>query len=268
MVGSVTTGNRTGATALLPTFTPNTAAVLATPKTIRQTEDGASYEVDGTWQLPRNIPDTLVVECRRWLAAHADASGIAQEGRVKHWLIRLLGGLPGDYSVEAVQMKMGAFLFALSEYRAYCFDDATLKLAMRRFKFWPSSAELIAFADEMDAWTRQHAARCHKIVDAGPQAAPAETNGADRSIRLNREKQDRERAELAAIVAAKFGPLPDAATAPEMLPGESRASFIDRLREWRKNPVQRVPCEPDDADTASETAERRRVEADAPGGAA
>lgn len=227
--------------------------MLATPKTIRTTEDGASFEVDGTWELPRNIPDTLVVECRRWLAAHSDASGIAQEGRVKHWLIRLLGGLPGDYSVEAVQMKMGAFLFALSEYRAYCFDDATLKLAMRRFKFWPSSAELIAFADEMDRWTRQHAARCHKIVDAGPQSAPAETNSAERSIRLNREKQNRERAELAAMLAKKFGAPPPV---PQQRSDEDDDSYLARLKDWRERPMKRIPAEAgDNADAESETAE-------------
>jgi hypothetical protein len=246
MGGNLTagSGSKTGA-ALLPTLSPNTAAVLATPTAIRTTEEGVSFEVPAGWQLPRDIPETLVVECRRWLVAHNDASGYAQEGRIKHWLIRLLGGLPGDFSPEAVQLKMGAFVFALSDYRAYCFDDATLKLAMRRFKFWPSSAELIAFADEMDQWTRTTAARAHKVIDAGARVADA--SGADRAIELFRERQAqeraRERAALAAIVEAKYGPLPSVDTAPVMQDGESRASFIDRLREWRKNPVQRVPAE-------------------------
>lgn len=215
---------------------------------IRTTEDGASFEADGVWQLPASIPDTMVAECRRWLAAHEAASGIAQEGRIQNWLGRLLIGLPGKLTADDVRVKMAAFVFALNEHRAYCFDDATLKIAMRRFKFWPSSAELIEFADEMDSWTRTTAARAHKVIDAGARVADAGGGGADRSIVLFREKQARERAELAAIVAAKYGPLPDPAAAPVMLEGESRAAFIDRLREWRKNPVQRVPAETPDAD--------------------
>lgn len=206
-------------------------------------------------------------ECRRWLAAYDAASGTAQDGRVKVWLMRLLGGLPGDYPPETVQMKMGAFVFALEDKPAYCFDDATLKIAVRRFKkFWPSAGELVEFADEMESWTRRQAKRAWEVVDAGARVSrePTQSEAVQRSIALNREKQARERAELAAIVAAKYGPLPDAATAPQMGPGESRDSYIDRLREWRKNPVQRVPVD----DTASETAETRRVEADAPGGAA
>jgi hypothetical protein len=197
-------------------------------------EDGGSFEVDGQWQLPPDIPETIVVECRRWLAAHDAASGIAQEGRIKQWLLKLLGGLPGDYSAEVVQMKMGAFVFALSDYRAYCFDDVTLKLAMRKFKFWPSAAELIAFADEMEEWTRRTAARAFKISDAGPCNANRPTNlrpwaegGEEDCTRWNREQADRERRELAAVVESKYGkPTP----APARFPDESAKDYAHRLR--------------------------------------
>lgn len=244
MASNVTAGSKSGATGLLPSLSPNTASILATPKAIRTTEDGASFEVDATWDLPREIPETLVVECRRWLAAHEAASGIAQEGRIKHWLIRLLGGMPGDYSPEAVQLKMGAFVFALSDYRAYCFDDATLKLAMRRFKFWPSAAELIDFADEMDRWTRQTAARAWKVVDKGPVAALPAGNDAGRAISSFRERQDRERRALAAVVEAKYGAMPPM---PEREPGESDNSFMNRLQAWRNGPRLPLP-EPEPAD--------------------
>lgn len=214
---------------------------------IRTTEEGSSFEVDGKWDLPRSIPETLVVECRRWLQAHEAASGIAQEGRIKHWLIRLLGGMPGDYSPEAVQLKMGAFVFALSDYRAYCFDDATLKMAMRKFKFWPSSSELIEFADDMDRWTRQTAARAHKIVDVGARAALPVDNG-DASTRTNRERNDLERRHLAAIVDAKYGKMPPF---PVRAPDESDNDWLDRMKDWRNGP--RLPL-PEEQPTEAEAA--------------
>lgn len=270
---------------------------------IRTTEDGASFEVDGTWELPADIPETLVMECRRWLAALDKASGIAQDGRIKHWLIRLLGGLAGDYSPDTVQLKMGAFVFALSEHQAYCFDDATLKIAMRRFKFWPSAGELIEFADDMDRWTRTTAARAWKVVDAGARTGAAmDGPDAERSMRLNREKAERERREDIALLAerdAAAGKHAADVAVPDRLPGEGDKAYVARLMEHTRGQIAMghaalkrdtrmrlrnagvkeatktayretgIEVQPrPDADTASESAETRRVDAGAPGGAA
>lgn len=206
---------------------------------IRTTEDGASFEVDGPWELPAEIPETIVVECRRWLAAHDAAAGIAQEGRIKHWLLKLLGGLPGDYSEETVRMKMGAFVFALNDKPAYCFDDATLKIAMRRFKFWPSAAELIAFADEMEQWTRMQAKRAYKVVDAGPRTADQPLNrrpwaegGSDDHRDYLRQKADEQRRRDIEILrerdaaAGKFAPEDET---PKQQRGESVGDYVKRL---------------------------------------
>jgi hypothetical protein len=243
-MGSNITQGGTGSgrtTALLPTLSPKCSAILASPKLIRTTEDGASFEVDGQWDLPPDIPETIVVECRRWLAAHDAASGIAQEGRIQNWLARLLGGLAGNHTADDVRMKMGAFLFALNDKPAYCFDDATLKIAMRRFKFWPSAGELIEFADEMDQWTRTQAKRAYRVVDAGPRKPDARPNmrpwaegGAEDNTRWNREQADRERKELIEIMRKRDE---EAGRQPgewDRLPGEDAHAFIDRIGDKRR----------------------------------
>ena len=68
----------------------------------------------------------------------------------------------------------------------------------------------------------------------------------DLSTRLNRERADRERRELAAVVEAKYGRMPPS---PIRQRGESDEMFMARLKEWRYG-----PREPLSADTASETA--------------
>lgn len=67
----------------------------------------------------------------------------------------------------------------------------------------------------------------------------------DRSIRLNREKRERERQALVAVVEAKYGRMPPS---PIRQPGETDEMFMARLRSWRNGP--RMP-----ADTADETAQ-------------
>jgi hypothetical protein len=196
---------------------------------IRTTEDGASFEVDGTWALPDEIPETVVAECRRWLASHEAASGYANEGRIKFWLVRLLSGLPGDHSAETVELKMAAFIFALGDKRAFCFDDATLRLAMKRFKFWPSSAELIEFADDMESRVRQQARRAQKVADTGARRPGQQGTGGkidiEASMRRMREKQERENRELAEKLGVKRMEPP-----PRLL-GESDRAWGARIHE-------------------------------------
>lgn len=200
--------------------------MLATPRVIRTTEDGASYEADGTWKLPDEIPETVVAECRRWLASHEASSGYADEGRIKFWLLRLLGGLPGDPPAEVVSMKMAAYVFALGDKRAFVFDDSTLRLAMGRFKFWPSPAELIEFADEMESRVRRQAQRAQKVADTGARRPGTEGKiDIESSMRRMREKQAAENLEL----AEKLGVKPS--EPPPRLPGETDRQWGGRIYE-------------------------------------
>lgn len=168
---------------------------------IRTTEDGASFEVDGAWALPDEIPETVVAECRRWLASHDASSGYADGGRIQHWLVRLLSGLPGNQSADDVRLKMAAYVFALGDKRAFVFDDATLRLAMGRFKFWPSAAELIEFADDMESRVRRQAQRAQKVADTGARRPGKQGTGGkidtEASERRMRDKQERENREIA-----------------------------------------------------------------------
>lgn len=209
----------------------------------------------------------MVVEAQRWRQEHEQRNGYVQSGVLKQWLAIVISGSARRQADDIDDAaRLSALMFAVEEHPAYCFTKTTLRDAQRRFKFLPTPAELLEFADAIVSAETLKAERLWAIVNAGVRTGGADDGDAvGRSMRLNREKQDLERRHLAAIVEAKHGPLPDSNTAPTMEAGESRASFIDRLREWRKNPVQRVvPVD----ETLSETAETRAVDAEAPGGAA
>lgn len=60
----------------------------------------------------------------------------------------------------------------------------------------------------------------------------------DLSIRINRERQDRERRAIAAAVEAKYGAMPPS---PIRQPGESDEMFMARLKEWRNGPRLPLP---------------------------
>jgi hypothetical protein len=229
MGSNVTAGGNGRTVALLPTLSPKCAETLETPKVIRTTEDGASFEVDGTWAPPDEIPETVVAECRRWLASHDASSGYADDGRIQHWLVRLLSGLPGNQSADDVRLKMAAYVFALGDKRAFCFDDATLRLAMKRFKFWPSAAELIEFADEMESRVRRQAQRAQKIADTGARRPGQQGTGGkidiEASERRMRERQAAENLEL----AEKLGIKPT--EPPPRLPGETDRQWGRRIYE-------------------------------------
>jgi hypothetical protein len=111
-----------------------------------------------------------VVECRRWLQAFDQRNGPAQESRIENWLLKLLAGVIGDRSRDEVQMRVAALVFAVADRPAFCFDDRSLRRAMARFKFWPSAAELIAFAEQIETEGRETAQRAWRVVDIGPRA--------------------------------------------------------------------------------------------------
>jgi hypothetical protein len=110
----------------------------------------------------------MVVECRRWLASYDQASGPAQDGVIRHWLVRLLPGLAGDRTADDIRLSLASFAFALADKPSYCFDDRSLRRAMKHFKrFYPTAGELIEFMDRIEAEGREDARRVWAMVDIG-----------------------------------------------------------------------------------------------------
>lgn len=237
---AVTSAVRLSACLLDAIRSPVVAVSGATPEGYDAPVHGADLR-EGRWEPPATITPDMVVEANRWRQQHDQRSGWVQPGVLKQWLAILITGSAKRQADDVDEAaRLSALMFAVEEHPAYCFTKSTLRDAQRRFKFLPTPAELLEFADAIVAAETRTADRLWKIVETGVRTGGVDDSDlVGRSMRLNREKWDRERAELAAVVEAKYGPLPDAATAPQMQPGETRAAYIDRLREWRKAPVQR-----------------------------
>lgn len=187
----------------------------------------------GEWALPLTITDAMVSACREGLRAYEAQSGPVQGGVLGQWLGNLYpvcAKRAGDApDVEAWIKSAG---FALEEHPAFCFTQTTLRAAMRRFKFLPTGAELLAFADEIVVARGRAAQRAWKVLDAGPRAATAMQWGpaaAEEQARRNRAKDAKERAELAAIAGGQPAP------APQRLPGEDDGAFVTRLADHARS---------------------------------
>jgi hypothetical protein len=236
MAQDVTTVNGGQMGILLPSFSPICRDGLVTPKVVQTVDEGGDVRVvPGVWELPAVVTEPMIFEYRRWLDALGKCDAPAQDGRMRVWLSKLLFGLSGNFSEEMIRGKMSAYAFALADKPAFCFDDAVLRRAQKHFKsFWPSAGELIEFMERVEAETRIKAERAWKIIDGGPRAAGAAEPGTDAAIQRHREKQDRERRELAAILAerdaAQGKHAPDAET-PRRMPGETDKQFVARLTE-------------------------------------
>jgi hypothetical protein len=205
---------------------PLIAVVGAVPEDRSNPQHGAELR-PGEWVLPPEITDAMVAACRDGLRTHDAQSGPVQGGVLGQWLSNLFptcAKRAGDCAdVEAWIKSAG---FALEEHPAFCFTQTSLRAAMRRFKFLPTGAELLAFADEIVTARGRAAQRAWKVMDAGPRATTAMQWGpaaAEEQARRNRAKAAKERAELAAIVGHSAAP------PPERLPGEDDKAFVSRL---------------------------------------
>lgn len=205
-------------------------------------EGGDVRVVPGVWEMPAVVTEPMILEYRRWLDALRKCDAPAQDGRIRVWLSKLLFGLSGNFSEEMIRAKMSAFAFALADKPAFCFDDAVLRRAQKHFKsFWPSAGELIEFMERVEAETRVKADRAWKIIDGGARAAGAPTTqrpwaegGAEDHAKRLRDKADRERRELAQILAerdAAAGKHAAEARVPQQRRGESAGDYVTRLKD-------------------------------------
>jgi hypothetical protein len=206
---------------------PMVTVVGGTPEGFDAPVHGADLR-EGRWEPPATITADMVVEANRWRQQHDQRSGWVQQGVLKQWLAIVITGSarrPGDDVDEAA--RLSALMFAVEEHPAFCFTKGTLRDAQRRFKFLPTPAELLAFADAIVTAETGKADRLWKIVEAGVRTGAAGVDNGDLSTRLNREAGDRERRELAAVVEAKYG---KQTPTPARLPDESANDYAHRLR--------------------------------------
>lgn len=214
--------------------------VGATPEGFDAPVHGADLR-EGRWEPPATITADMVVEANRWREQHNQRSGWVQQGVLKQWMAILISGSARRQADDVDDVaRLSALMFAVEEHPSFCFTKGTLREAQRRFKFLPTPAELLEFADAIVAAETQKADRLWKIVEAGVRTGGRVMDNGDLSTRLNRERQDLERRHLAAIADAKYGKMPPM---PQRQLGENDAMFLARLKEWRNGPRMPLPEE-------------------------
>jgi hypothetical protein len=192
--------------------------------------------IPGVWKPPSMPTREELAAARLWMQVYdAEVAVVSAEG-LRKWLVTFVGNLVvGSGSAESeLDMRVKLLSIALDERPAKHFTKESLKLAWDRFKFVPTANELMKFFDELEADERRDAQRLMAVLDAGHKPPPpkAPAMDVDESMRRHREKQDRERQELAAIVkqraAAEGGPTWD------RLPGENDEAFMGRIGAQRR----------------------------------
>jgi len=131
------------------------------------TPDGEGY----VWQAPANLPARIVDEAQRAAKQLEHALKPATEDVKAKWLAQL-AQLCAPVSAEDGLTRLRAIARDL-DHPPLCFTDETRIAAARRFKFFPSFAELAGFLDGVRHPYRERLGRLRQIRPALP--APVES---------------------------------------------------------------------------------------------
>lgn len=208
--------------------------------------------VPGKWQPPAKPTAEELAAARLWMQVYDAETATVSAKDLERWITTLVGNmrLASGTGEDDLEMRIRMLSIAVDERAAKHFSKDALKLAWKKFgDFIPTASQLMEFFDELESLERTQAQRLMAVLDAGHKTPPprAAAVDIDESMRLNRERQDRERRALAAIAEAKYGKMPPM---PERAPGESDELFMARLKEWRNGP--RLPLsEEHPAETSS-----------------
>lgn len=250
---------------MLASLPPYLSAVLKDPERLTFGEDeysGAGVK-PGRWEPPEEISADTVNIARAAIEDYTAKQAPAPLTVVVQWLGSLINGIPHGMAENALGLRIGALAEAVEDYPAWVWTKDTRKLARARFDYVPAAKELIEFAEEITAGPRSNAAKLMRILDIGerrrqrkmePGESPRQASGwgwsdpaeMEAQRQYLREKQDRERKELAAIVR-KQDQEAGAAPALERFPLETDKDFVarvvaavraflDRATEVMKNP--------------------------------
>jgi hypothetical protein len=159
-------------------------------------DDGAAVPEELPWRPPASVNAALKADAHRSLAQLDAALKPAERQLVKDWLLALGTLCAGQMSAADAKTKIAGYA-GLLEHPPLCFTRETLRDAARRFKWWPSFAEIAAFLDEIARPTRHLRARVKALTDL-PVADP----DAVRPTRRYKDLTPEERAKHDAMMAA------------------------------------------------------------------
>lgn len=168
------------------------------------------------------------------MQAHdAEVGKIVSAKDLEKWLSTLIGNmrLSGSMEERDIGLRIRMLSVAIDEREAKHFSKDSLKLAWAEFgDFIPTASQLMAFFDELESRERTEAQRLMAVLDVAskPPAPKAPPVDIERSIELERQRRDRERAELIAAAGIVIPPTPPRG------PRESDKAYGIRLAEEAK----------------------------------
>jgi hypothetical protein len=199
--------------------------------------------IAGKWEPPTNPTSEELAAARLWMQAYGAETATVAAKDLEKWIATLVANmrLSSGAGEDDIEMRIRMLSLAVDERAAKHFSKDALKLAWKKFgQFIPTASQLMEFFDDLESLERTQAQRLMAVLDAGYKTPPpkAPAMDVDESMRRHREKQERERKALAAIVEAKYGAMPPM---PERQLGESDDAFLARLKHWRTLPRLPLP---------------------------
>lgn len=210
---------------------------------------------EGPWQPPATITEDDVVGARRYLQAFDAEDHPAQLGVIEKWLVSVCGGLNHAMDEGGLRLRMAALASAVDDRPTFCFTGETRRAAQRRFEHVPTAKELIDFFDGVEAEERRDVKRLFALIDIGPRrpgakrddrAGPRQRSDfrwsvdeAEKHAEHLREKQDRERRELAEILRRRDAAagMAEAPLVPARAFGESDLLYVARLAQHARERI-------------------------------
>lgn len=193
---------------------------------------GGANLVPGVWKPPDRVTAEEAAAARLWMQAYDTDDRTVSPRDLQRWLGTFLGNLAKESGKtgEEIDTKIKMLGVAVDDRLSKHFTKESLKLAWEKFTFIPSAHELMVFFDELESRERTEAQRLMAVLDAAVKPPPQKLPGVDvdESMRRFRERQDRERRELAAAIGMEVQPL------PERYPLETEHDYCIRLAEEAK----------------------------------
>jgi len=160
------------AVAGLAQCSPNLAKALETPTEGYQGPDGFSLRPT-TWKCPSNPSAELRREANERAASlSVNLRTPATANHCARWLASLGNLVAGQMSAQDVRDKLTAYAGNL-DYPAGLYTQDSLKAAGKRFKWFPSFAELTEFLDARKADMEAELSRCRAIARGGNDGGSA-----------------------------------------------------------------------------------------------
>lgn len=145
---------------------------ISSPSQAVYTETGMDSR-EAPWTLPQRITMDLILDAQRAATAYGRLLVRAPDHLVNSWLNALGTLMAGQMTAGDAKVKIAAYA-GLLDHPSLCYTQQTLAAAGRKFKWWPSFAELAEFLDDIAREPRRHATRINALANTSPRVPPEE----------------------------------------------------------------------------------------------